>query len=61
VDELREGVAFTIKDREWDSDKIVTDFNRLVRACGNLVIVNGENQVVQLAHVSFRPRAICND
>ncbi|TVY80508.1 Vegetative incompatibility protein HET-E-1 [Lachnellula suecica] len=55
VDELREGIAFTLGDREWNPDKVVTNFNRLVRACGNLVVVNSETQVVQLAHASESP------
>ncbi|KAE8442960.1 hypothetical protein EG329_002498 [Mollisiaceae sp. DMI_Dod_QoI] len=50
VDELREAVAFTLDDVEWDPNKIVTDLNRLVRACSNLVTVDTETHVVQLAH-----------
>lgn len=50
VNELREGIAFTLEDLEWDRDKIITDLNRLVRACSNLVVVEPNTQVVQLAH-----------
>jgi ankyrin repeat protein len=50
VEELREGVAFTLDDREYDPRKLPTDLTRLVRACGNLVVVDEETQVVQLAH-----------
>lgn len=48
VDELREGIAFELEDEEWDPEKVPTDFNRLVRACGNLVVIDKETQVVQL-------------
>lgn len=53
VEELREGIAFTLEDKEWNPDRVVTNFNRLVRACGNLVIVDSDTQVVKLAHVSI--------
>jgi len=35
ADELREAIAFTIDDEEWDPRKIATDISRLTRACGN--------------------------
>ncbi|TVY93107.1 Ankyrin [Lachnellula willkommii] len=54
VEELREGIAFTLVDTEWDSTKIVTNFNRLVRACRNLVIVDSDSQIVQLAHYTVQ-------
>ncbi|KAF4631653.1 hypothetical protein G7Y89_g6473 [Cudoniella acicularis] len=50
VDELREGIAFTIADTEWNPEKIASNFNRLVRACSNLLVVDEETQIVQLAH-----------
>ncbi|KAF8858991.1 ankyrin [Acephala macrosclerotiorum] len=50
VDELREGIAFTLDDTQQDQDKIITDLNRLVRACSNLVIIDAETKVVQLSH-----------
>ena len=54
VDELREGIAFTLDDEAWDGEKVVTDFRRLVRACGNLVVIDGETQIVQLAHYTVQ-------
>ncbi|TVY39940.1 hypothetical protein LOCC1_G005838 [Lachnellula occidentalis] len=54
VEELREGITFTLADTEWDSTKIVTNFDRLVRACGNLVIVDSNSQIVQLAHYTLQ-------
>jgi len=50
MDEMREAVAFTLDDLSYDPRKLPTDLNRLVRACGNLVVVDEETHVVQLAH-----------
>ncbi|KUJ07177.1 uncharacterized protein LY89DRAFT_370709 [Mollisia scopiformis] len=61
VEELREGVAFTIDDLEWDQDKIVTDLNRLVRACSNLVVIDVETQIVQLSHYTVEQYLLQND
>lgn len=54
VDELREGVAFTLYDKEYSEEKVVTNFSRLVRACSNLVVIDEESQVVQLAHYTVQ-------
>jgi hypothetical protein len=54
VDELREAIAFTIADTRWDSEKIPNDVNRLVRACGNLILIDEETQNVQLAHYTVQ-------
>jgi hypothetical protein len=50
LEELREAVAFTLEDLVYDSGKLPTDLNRLIRACGNLVVADEETQVIQLAH-----------
>jgi hypothetical protein len=50
MDELREAIAFTVDDEFWDATKIPNDLKRLVRVCGNLVIVDEETEKVQLAH-----------
>jgi hypothetical protein len=50
VDELREAIAFDITDTEWDHAKIPNELLRLIRACGNLILINDETQEVQLAH-----------
>lgn len=50
VDELREAIAFDINDTEWDHAKIPSELLRLIRACGNLILINHETQEVQLAH-----------
>jgi hypothetical protein len=50
VDEMQEAIAFTIDDVCWDESKIPNDMTRLVRACGNLVIINEETMTLQLAH-----------
>lgn len=54
VDELCEGIAFTLADEQWDPDKIPTNFNRLVQACSNLVVVDADTQTVQLAHFTVQ-------
>jgi len=54
VDELCEGIAFTIDDEYWDEDKIPTDVLRLVRACGSLVVIDEESQTVELAHYTVQ-------
>lgn len=54
VNELREAIAFTIDDKHFDAAKIPTDLNRLVRACGNLVLIDEETQNVQLAHYTVQ-------
>ncbi|KAL2064621.1 hypothetical protein VTL71DRAFT_3758 [Oculimacula yallundae] len=54
VDELREGVAFTLDDEEWTQEKVLTNFNRLVRACGNLVVIDEAGHIVTLAHFTVQ-------
>jgi len=54
VNELREAIAFTINDQQFDAAKIPNDLNRLVRACGNLVLIDEETQNVQLAHYTVQ-------
>lgn len=53
LDGLREAVAFTLDDLSYDPRKLPTDLNRLIRACGNLVVVK-ETQIVQLAHYTVQ-------
>ncbi|KAM0136395.1 hypothetical protein ACHAP3_004625 [Botrytis cinerea] len=50
MDELREAIAFTIGDKSWDATKIPNDLRRLIRACGNLIMINEETLEVHLAH-----------
>lgn len=50
VDEMQEAIAFTIDDLYWDESKIPNDMARLIRACGNLVVVDEEITTVQFAH-----------
>jgi hypothetical protein len=67
VDELREGISFTLGDDLWDQTKVVTNFARLLRACGNLVVVDTfdetinkpiryvkKTRFVQLAHYTLQ-------
>jgi len=50
VDEMREAIALTIDDKQFDSTKIPNNLQRLVHACGNLVLIDEDTQNVQLAH-----------
>jgi ankyrin repeat protein len=54
VEELREGIAFTINDQFFDRDKLPTDMPRLIRGCGNLVVIDEETQQVHLAHYTVQ-------
>ncbi|TGO49665.1 hypothetical protein BCON_0204g00190 [Botryotinia convoluta] len=50
MDELREAIAFTIKDKSWDATKIPNDLRRLIRACRNLIMIDEDTLEVHLAH-----------
>lgn len=52
--EMREAIAFTIDDRQYDETKIPNDLTRLVRACGNLVLIDEGTQEVQFAHYTVQ-------
>ena len=54
IDELLKAVAFTIEDDQWDPSKIPVDPSRLIRASGNLMVRNDEDQSVQLAHYTVQ-------
>jgi ankyrin repeat protein len=54
IDELREAIAFGIEDRHWDGSKIPTQILRVVRACGNLVVISEETRHVSLAHYTVQ-------
>jgi ankyrin repeat protein len=50
TEEICEGIAFTIDDDFWNVAKIPTDILRLVRACGNLIVIDEETRTLQMAH-----------
>lgn len=54
IDELLEAVAFTIDDDHWNHSRIPMDPTRLIRASGNLMIVDEEDQTVRLAHYTVQ-------
>lgn len=54
IDELLEAIAFTIEDDHWDPAKIPLDPSRLIRASGNLIVVDEENYSVHLAHYTVQ-------
>lgn len=61
VDELCEAIAFSISDDYWNEDKIPTDIFRLIRACGNLVVVEEDTEVVRLAHYTVQQYLLSNE
>jgi hypothetical protein len=61
VDEIREAIAFTLEDSQWDKDKIPTDISRLARGCGNLIIIDEETKVVRLAHYTVQQYLLQED
>ncbi|THV47883.1 hypothetical protein BGAL_0282g00020 [Botrytis galanthina] len=50
MDELREAIAFTVGDKSWDATRIPNDLRRLIRACGNLIVIDEDTLEVYLAH-----------
>ncbi|TGO88249.1 hypothetical protein BPOR_0174g00020 [Botrytis porri] len=50
MDELREAIAFTAGDKSWDATRIPNDLRRLIRACGNLIVIDEDTLEVHLAH-----------
>lgn len=54
VEELREGIAFTIDDQFFNREKLPTDMPRLIRGCGNLVVIDEDTQQVHLAHYTVQ-------
>jgi hypothetical protein len=54
VEELREGIAFTIDDLFFDREKLPTDMPRLIRGCGNLVVIDEDTKHVHLAHYTVQ-------
>jgi ankyrin repeat protein len=54
VKELREAIAFTINDQFFDREKLPTDMPRLIRGCGNLVVIDEDTEQVQLAHYTVQ-------
>jgi hypothetical protein len=61
VDELREAIAFDINDTEWDQAKIPSELLRLIRSCGNLILINDETKEVQLAHYTVEQYLLDRD
>jgi hypothetical protein len=54
TEEICEGIAFTIEDDFWNVAKIPTDILRLVRACGNLIVINEETETLRMAHYTVQ-------
>jgi hypothetical protein len=53
IEELREAIAFTLEDDYFDLAKIPNDLNRLARACGNLIVIDEDENTVQIAHYTM--------
>ena len=54
TEELREAIAFTPDDTQWDAGKIPNDLLRLARISGHLIMVDEQTEVVQLAHYTVQ-------
>lgn len=51
IDELREAVALDLADSHFDEEKLPSgDIWRLIQMCGNLAILNWDDNTVRLAH-----------
>lgn len=60
MDELRDAIAFTADDKSWDATKIPNDIQRLIRACGNLILIDEDTLEVHLAHYTGKSPLISN-
>jgi hypothetical protein len=61
IEELREAIAFTIEDDHFDHTKIPNDLNRLARACGNLIVIDDDENSVQIAHYTVEQHLLKED
>jgi hypothetical protein len=61
IEELREAIAFTIEDDHFDHTKIPNDLNRLARACGNLIVIDDNENSVQIAHYTVEQHLLKED
>jgi ankyrin repeat protein len=60
TEEICEGIAFTIDDDFWNVPKIPTSILRLVRACGNLIVIDEETRTLQMAHYTVQQYILHN-
>lgn len=49
-EEMREAIAFTSDNHEYDVAALPTDLRRLIRACGNLIVIDPVTNIIQFAH-----------
>jgi hypothetical protein len=61
IEELREAIAFTIEDDHFDYSKIPNDLNRLARSCGNLIVIDENENSVQIAHYTVEQHLLNED
>ncbi|KAG9232010.1 hypothetical protein BJ875DRAFT_381667, partial [Amylocarpus encephaloides] len=54
VAEICEAIAFTIDDDFWDTTNISTNLERIIRVCGNLVVLDDTADTLQLAHYTVQ-------
>jgi hypothetical protein len=54
IEELLEAIAFTVEDDHYDIEKIPIDLTRLIRASGNLILIDEEDHSVHLAHYTVQ-------
>ncbi|KAL8944837.1 MAG: hypothetical protein Q9211_000444 [Gyalolechia sp. 1 TL-2023] len=60
VHELREAIAIEPLQDVWKPECLVNDMNKALACCGNLVIVEEEQQTVHFTHSSVR-QYLCSD
>jgi hypothetical protein len=61
INELWEAITFTMDDRHWDSAKLPIDMPRLIRACGNLVVIDDLTLNVAFAHYTVQQYLLGQD
>jgi len=61
IDQLKEGISFSIGDKFWEVKKSPTDILRLIRYCSNLIIVDEQSKTAQFAHYTVQEYLLAND
>lgn len=59
ITEMKEAIAFDTTDTSWNIEKIPTDENLIISACGNLVILD-DDKSVRFAHHTVQQFLITN-
>lgn len=54
LDEIREAIAITPGQTFRNQDRLINDTNRLIAWCGNLIVLDEEEQVIHFTHFSVK-------